>query len=60
MLRTYNCGVGFMIVTSQKDRSSVMRHINKTYDCYEVGTIVSGDHKVTFDGRLDWTGHTSS
>ena len=54
MLRTFNCGVGFMIVTSQKDKASVMKHINQTYDCCEVGTISSGDSKVVFEGRLSW------
>lgn len=54
MLRTFNCGVGFIIVTSQKDKSYVMKHINKTYDCYEIGKIVSGDLKVVFEDRLNW------
>lgn len=54
MLRTFNCGVGFIIVTSQKDKSYVMNHISKTYDCYEIGTIGSGDSKIVFEGRLNW------
>lgn len=54
MLRTFNCGVGFIVVTSQKHKSSVMKHIGKTYDCYEIGTIGTGDAKVTFEGRLNW------
>ena len=53
MLRTFNCGVGFIIVTSQKDKSYVMNHISKTYDCYEIGTIGSGDSKIVFEGRLN-------
>lgn len=31
-----------------------MKHINKTYDCYEIGTIVSGDLKVVFEDRLNY------
>ena len=27
MLRTFNCGVGFIIVTSQKDKKSVIKHV---------------------------------
>lgn len=54
MLRTFNCGVGLIVVTSQKCKSSVMKHIGKTYDCYEIGTIGAGASKVVFEGRLNW------
>ena len=54
MLRTFNCGVGLIIVTSQKDKASVMKHINRTYDCYEIGKIETGDSKISFEGHLNW------
>ena len=54
MLRTFNCGVGFIIVTSQKDKKSVMKHVSQTYVCYEIGDIEKGDAKVAFEGRLEW------
>ena len=54
MLRTFNCGVGFIIVTSQKDKKSVMKHVSQTYDCYEIGAIEKGGPKVAFEGKLDW------
>ena len=54
MLRTFNCGVGFIIVTSQKDKKTVMKHVSQSYDCYEIGPIEKGDAKVAFEGRLEW------
>ncbi len=54
MLRTFNCGVGFIVVTSQKDKASVMKYIGKTYDCYEIGTVKQGDRKIAFTNRLNW------
>ena len=54
MLRTFNCGVGFIIMTSQKDKNAVMKHVSQTYDCYEIGAIEKGDAKVAFEGRLEW------
>ena len=54
MLRTFNCGAGLIIVTSQKDKSAVMKHIGETYDCYEIGKIGAGESKVVFEGRLNW------
>lgn len=54
MLRTFNCGVGFNIVTNQKDKAVVMHHVSRFYDCYEIGVIESGDRKVKFENRLNW------
>lgn len=54
MLRTFNCGVGLIIITSQKDKKEVMRHVGETYDCYEIGAIEKGDTKVAFEGKLKW------
>lgn len=54
MLRTFNCGVGFNVVVAQKDKDMVMQHINKFYDCYEIGIIEDGTKKVAFENRLNW------
>ena len=54
MLRTFNCGVGFILVTSQKDKAKVMKHVQKTYDCYEIGKMEKGTAKVAFEKRLNW------
>lgn len=54
MLRTFNCGVGFNVVVSQKDKVAVMKHINRFYDCYEIGRVEKGDVKVWFEKRMSW------
>lgn len=54
MLRTFNCGVGFCLVVSPKDRDMVVRHVQRFYDCYEIGRIEGGDEKVVWEGRIDW------
>ena len=54
MLRTFNCGVGFNIVTDQKDKAAVMQHVSRFYNCYEIGVIELGDCKVKFKNRLNW------
>ena len=54
MLRTFNCGVGFNVVVAQKDKVTVMKHINQFYDCYEIGTIEKGNVKVGFESRINW------
>lgn len=54
MLHTFNCGVGFNIVLSEKNKELVMKHITKYYDCYEIGKIEKGDAKVRFVNQLNW------
>ena len=54
MLRTFNVGVGFNIVVSQKDKEMVMRHVNRFYDCYEIGTIERESRKIVFENCLNW------
>ncbi len=54
MLHTFNCGIGMNIVVDQKDAPSVIRHISKFYDCYEIGRIRSGEERVGFVNRLEW------
>lgn len=54
MLRTFNCGVGFNVVVSQKDKATVMKHIGQFYDCYEIGEIERGDSKIVFEKRINW------
>jgi len=54
MLRTFNCGVGLIAVVHQDCKTQVMRHINRFYDCYEIGAIESGDVKVRFKNRINW------
>lgn len=54
MLRTFNCGVGFNIVVNPKDKVEVMNHINRFYDCYEIGTMETGNSKVEFVNRMNW------
>ncbi|MDE5967210.1 MAG: phosphoribosylformylglycinamidine cyclo-ligase [Lachnospiraceae bacterium] len=54
MLRTFNCGVGFLLLVSPEDREPVMRHVSRFYDCYEIGAIGHGDKKVLFEERLGW------
>ncbi len=54
MLRTFNCGVGFILVVSGESSRAVSQHIAKYYDCYEIGRIEKGTEKVMFEGRINW------
>ncbi len=54
MLHTFNCGVGFNLVVSECDKDFVMKHVQESYDCYEIGKIEKGNVKVAFENRINW------
>lgn len=54
MLSTFNMGAGLIMVVPESSKNKVMKHINKTYDCYEIGQIGKGSEKISFKGRLKW------
>lgn len=54
MLRTFNCGVGFVLVVSREGKEDAVRRISQHYPCYEIGRITKGDRKIAMKGRLSW------
>ncbi|MDD6812521.1 MAG: phosphoribosylformylglycinamidine cyclo-ligase [Lachnospiraceae bacterium] len=48
MLRTFNCGIGFILVVPESAKQAVIEHVKAYYDCYEIGRIVQGDARVRF------------
>ena len=54
MMHTFNMGVGFQLVVAPEDKESMIKHISKCYECYEMGQIVTGEEKVVLEGKLNW------
>jgi len=54
MLRTFNCGVGFILVVSERDADFVKACVSKMNDCYEIGRIESRPDKIAFESRINW------
>lgn len=54
MLQTFNCGVGLIVVVSQKNKDMVLGHIQQHYHCYEIGAIEKGEGKVVFEKHINW------
>jgi len=44
----------FNLIVSQRDKAMVMEHIQRYYDCYEIGTIERGNEKVVFEKKISW------
>jgi phosphoribosylformylglycinamidine cyclo-ligase len=50
MYRTFNMGVGMVIVCAPEDRDSIKSQLEANGDtCYEIGEVVSGDGTVTIE-----------
>ena len=54
MLRTFNCGVGMILVVEGVAADEIMADISRYWDCYEIGEIAEMENKVEFHGRMDW------
>jgi phosphoribosylformylglycinamidine cyclo-ligase len=49
MYRTFNMGVGMVIICAQQNAEFIQSHINSLRgDCYRIGTVISGRQEVTF------------
>ncbi len=54
MLKTFNCGVGFCLVTSPRNLNSINKYFGKKFKPYMIGKIVKNSKKVKFSGKLSW------
>jgi len=53
MYRTFNMGVGMVIVASAEDRATIESHLESQGEhCYEIGEIVNGNGEVTIESSI--------
>ncbi|HYE14958.1 MAG TPA: AIR synthase-related protein, partial [Pyrinomonadaceae bacterium] len=50
MYRTFNMGVGMVVVCSAQDAETVCRHFDSPGHCHRIGSVVEGDRDVTLAG----------
>src|SRR6185312_1768888 len=56
MLRTFNCGVGMIVITAAKDADAVIEAFAQGGEhAARIGAVIraSGDARVAYDGKLD-------
>jgi len=54
MLKTFNCGVGFCLVTNRKNISKIKNIFSRNFQPYEIGFISKGKFKIKTFGKLQW------
>ena len=53
MLRTFNCGIGMILVVPPRNSEKVARMAKKhRVKCFEIGEVVKGRRRVRYTGRL--------
>ena len=54
MLRTFNCGVGFCIISTKKNVSMIKKIFPKNYKPYEIGHLSRNKNKINLFNSLKW------
>ena len=54
MLKTFNCGVGFCLITKPKNQKKITSYFSKNFKPYLIGKIVKKPYKVKLNGKINW------
>ena len=54
MLKTFNCGVGFCLITEQKNVFKIQKIFKKNFKPYVIGKILPGAKKVRLNEKVFW------
>ena len=54
MIRTFNCGVGFCLITPKKNIINIKRYFSKKYKPYEIGFISKSKKRINLSNSIKW------
>ena len=54
MLRTFNCGVGFCLITKRNNCKKISKYFSKNFTPYEIGYVSKGNRKFNIYNKIKW------
>ena len=54
MLKTFNCGVGFIVIAKKDNFIKIKKYFKNEYMPYVIGKIVKGNSKILLNGKINW------
>jgi len=54
MLKTFNCGVGFCLITNRKNIIKIKKYFTKDFKPYEIGFISKDRRRIRIFGKILW------
>ena len=54
LLKTFNCGIGFCLITNKKNIKKIEKIFSKKYRPYQIGFISKEKLKIKTCGKLEW------
>ena len=54
MLKTFNCGVGFCLITNKRNVKKIRKIFSKEYQPYQIGFFTKEKLKIRTFGKLQW------
>ena len=54
MLKTFNCGIGFCIITKKNRIGKIKKQFSKRYQPYEIGRVINGKKSIKFNEKIHW------
>ena len=54
MLKTFNCGVGFCLITKKTNINKIKKYFSNEYKPYEIGFISKSKSKLNIFNKIRW------
>ncbi len=54
MIKTFNCGVGFCLITKKNNVKKIAKYFEKKYKPYEIGYISKSNKKIKLYNKIKW------
>ena len=54
MVKTFNCGVGFCLISKRKNLNQIKRLFEKNYQPYEIGFVSRDKKNIKISGKIIW------